>query len=691
MKCRILHESKKRLRIQVLRYRMTMEQADRLEYYLRSLPQVTKVSVNERTKDAIIFFSAGRDDIIRALSHFDFEETKVSVPESSGRALARQYEDRMFFIIAGRLITRFVLPAPLNTAYTLLRSAGYLRQGLSSLVKGKLDVSVLDAASIAVTLAVGDVATAGSVIFMKDITDTLGEWSLKRSADELAQHMYFNVEKVWVRTADTEVLLPVRDIHIGDEIIVRTGNMIPVDGIITSGRVSVNQSTMTGSPDTVTKISGAPAYAGTVVTDGECIIRVTSEPGAGRYDRLLHMIRNSEKLKSVTEIHAFRLADRLVPLSFAASALTCLLTGSISRAIAILMVDYSCALELAIPISVMSAMRESSDHHINLKGGNFLEAAAEASTVVFAKTGTLTNGNPSVAKIITFGGASEDEALRLAACLEEHFPHSMADAVVREAKLRNLNHEEEHTKVEYIAAHGITSTIREHRVCIGSHHFILEDEKCLIPESDRKKYREIPNEYSKLFMSVDGNLRAVFCIEDPIRPEFTEVVEQLHRFGIDRVVLMTGDGWRTAAAIAARSGVDLYVGDALPEDKAAFIRREHEQGRKVIMVGDSISDSPALAEADAGVAIASGTVIARDAADITITAENLHEIVVLKQIADALQQRINGTYRSIITFNTGLIALGALGILPPASTALLHNGSTLFFGLHSMTDLLPGD
>ncbi len=689
MKCKILHESKSRLRIQVLKYRMTMDQADKLEFYLRSLPQVTKASVNERTKDAVIFFSHGRNELISALSHFDFEETSVTVPEHSGRALTREYEDKIFFVIAGRVITRFLFPAPLYTAYTVFRSAPYLRKGLQSLLKGKLDVPVLDAASIAVTLLTGDTATAGSVMFMMKITDLLGEWSMKKSVDELTQHMYFNVEKAWVKTADTEVLLPVHRIHPGDEVIVRTGTMIPLDGIVVSGEASVSQSTITGIADPVIKRAGAAAYAGSVVEAGECIIRVTSESGTGRYDRLQALITDSEKLKSASESHAIHMADRLVPLSFAATALTYLLTGSAARAIAILMVDYSCALELAVPISVMSAMRECSDHHINLKGGKFLEAASEASTVVFAKTGTLTCGTPRVAKIITFGGESENEMLRLAACLEEHFPHSIANAVVKEARFRNLKHEEEHTKVEYTAAHGIASSIRDQRVCIGSHHYILEDEKCQIPETDRQRYREIPNDYSKLFMAIDGRLKAVFCIEDPIRPEFAEVVLQLHNLGIDKVVLMTGDGWRTAAAVAANAGIDAYIGDALPEDKAAFIRREHEKGRKVIMVGDSISDSPALAEADAGIAVAGGTAIARDTADIVITAESLNEIVVLKQLADALKQRIDDTYRQIMTFNTGLIALGALGILPPASTALFHNGSTIFFGLRSMTDLLP--
>ncbi len=689
MKCKILHESKTRMRVRVLRYRMTYDQADKLEYFLRSLPQVTKASVNDRTLDATIFFSGGRDDLIRQLSNFDFEETQVAVPEHSGRELAREYEDKMFFLLARRMITRFVLPAPIALAYNTVKAAGHVWKGLMSLAHGRMDVPVLDATAIVAAMVTGDTTTAGSIMFMLDLGDLLEEWTHKKSVDDLAQRMYLNVDKAWVRTGETEVLLPINEIHKGDAIVVRTGNMIPLDGQVVSGEASVNQASLTGESMPVFKREGATAYAGTVVEDGECVIRVTKELGSGRYDKIITMIEDSEKLKSATESRAYHLADSLVPWSLGATALTYLITGNITRAMAILMVDFSCALKLAMPISVMSAMRESSDHHINVKGGKFLEAVAESKTIVFDKTGTLTYASPKVAKIVTFDGESETDMLRLAACLEEHFPHSMANAVVEEAKVRHLNHEEVHTKVEYIVAHGIVSTIRGERVCIGSHHFIFEDEGCEIAESERYKYRDISDEYSKLFMSIGGKLKAVICIEDPIRPEASQVIRELHQVGIDKVVMMTGDGRRTAAAIAKKAGVDLYFGDVLPEDKANFIKEEHARGRKVIMIGDGINDSPALSEADAGVAIAAGAAIAREVADITISAEDLHEIVVLKQIADALQKRIDSNYHGIMGFNGALIVLGVIGILQPTTTAILHNTSTILFGLHSMTDLLP--
>ncbi len=688
MKCRILHESKTRMRIRVLRYRMTFEQADKLEAYLRSLPQVEKAEVNERTMDAVILFRRERDGIVKALSEFDFEETAVAVPEHSGRKLAREYEDKMFFLLARRMITRFVLPAPVSLAYTTVRAIGFVWKGIQSLANARMDVPVLDATAITAAMLIGDTTTAGSIMFMLDLGDLLEEWTYKKSVDDLAQRMYLNVDKAWVKAGEQEVLIPVNQIHVGDEIVVRTGNMIPLDGIVSTGEASVNQASLTGESLPVFKHKDAAAYAGTVVEDGECTIRVTKELGTGRYDKIITMIEDSEKLKSASESRAYHLADGLVPWSLGATALVYLLTGNVTRAMAVLMVDFSCALKLAMPISVMSAMRESSDHHINVKGGKFLEAVAEAKTIVFDKTGTLTYASPKVAEIVTFDNETETEMLRLAACLEEHFPHSMANAVVEEAKARNLNHEEEHTKVEYIVAHGIASTIRDQRVCIGSHHFIFEDEGCEIAEAEKYKYRELPDEYSKLFMSIGGKLKAVICIEDPIRPEAADVVKQLHQVGIDKVVMMTGDGKKTAAAIAKRAGIDVYFGDVLPEDKANFIKAEHRKGRKVIMIGDGINDSPALSEADAGVAIAAGAAIAKEVADITISAEDLHEIVVLKQIADALQKRIDNNYHGIMGFNTALIILGVLGIMQPGTTAILHNMSTILFGLHSMTDLL---
>ncbi len=691
MKCKILHETKARMRIRVLRFRMTYEQADKLEYYLRSLDGVKKATVNERTMDAVIFFERGRDRIIEALSAFDFEETAVSVPDHSGRELTREYEDKMFFLGTRRLITRFILPPPLSFAYTALRAAKYIAKGMKSLAKGKLEVSVLDATSIGVAMLMGDTATAGSVMFLLDVGELLEEWTHKKSVDDLAQRMYLNVDKVWLKSGDSEVLVPVDQICPQDEIVVRTGNMIPLDGVVVSGEASVNQASMTGESLPVFKNEGAAVFAGTVIEDGECTIRVTQTLGSGRYDKIVTMIEDSEKLKSSTESRAFHLADRLVPWSLGGTALLYLLTKNVTRAMSILMVDFSCALKLAMPISVMSAMRESGEHHIDVKGGKFLEAVSDAKTIVFDKTGTLTYASPKVAKIVPFGHVTEEYALCLAACLEEHFPHSMANAVVEEAKKRGIDHDhaEMHAKVEYVVAHGIVSTVNDLRVCIGSHHFIFEDEKCTIPEEEKVKYREISDEYSKLFLAVDGELKAVICIEDPMRPEVSDVVKALHRVGIDKVVMMTGDSKKTAAAVAKKAGLDVYFGEVLPEDKAGFIRREHEKGRKVIMIGDGINDSPALSEADAGVAIASGAAIAREVADITISAADLHEIVILKQIADALMNRIDQNYRGIMGFNSILIALGVFGIMTPATAALLHNTSTLLFGMHSMTNLLP--
>ncbi len=673
----------------MIQYRMTYDQADKLEYFLKDLDGVKKAEVNDRTMDAVIFFTKGRDNIVKALSEFDYETTEVAVPDHTGRALSREYEDKMFFLIARRCITRFVLPAPLSMVCTVFHAVKFIVKGLKSLFHGKLEVSVLDATSITAAMAMGDFTTAGSVMFLLDIGDLLEEWTHKKSVDDLAQRMYLNVDKVWMKTGDTEVLVPVNKVQPGDRILVRTGNVIPLDGIVEGGEASVNQASMTGESMPVFKQKGAAAYAGTVVEDGECEIRVTKALGSGRYDRIVGMIEESEKLKSSTESRAYHLADKLVPWSLGGTALLYLLTRNVTKAMSILMVDFSCALKMAMPISVMSAMRESGDHHIDVKGGKFLEAVSDAKTIVFDKTGTLTHAQPHVAKIVTFDGEDETEMLRLAACLEEHFPHSIANAVVNEAKERHISHAEKHAKVEYVVAHGIASSIDGKRVCIGSHHFLFDDEKAVIPEGEQEKFDSISDEYSELFMAIGGVLKAVICIEDPIREEVPEVIRELHEAGIDKVVMMTGDSKKTAAAIAKKAGVDEYFGEVLPEDKAAFIKSEHEKGRKVIMIGDGINDSPALSEADAGVAIASGAAIAREVADITVSANDLHEIVVLKQISDALMKRINNNYHAIMGFNSALIALGIFGILPPATAALLHNTSTIFFGLHSMTNLLP--
>ncbi len=695
MKCKILHESNGRLRVRILRYRMTYEQADRLEYFLRSLDGVTKVNVNDRTLDAVIFFNGHkegvRDCIVKSLSSFDIENTEVEVPTQGSREISRQYEDKLFFLAARRVITRFVLPTPISTVYTALRAAKYIAKGLSSLGKGQLDVPVLDATSISAAMLMGDFVTAGSVMFLLDIGELLEEWTHKKSVDDLAQRMYLNVDKVWIKSGESEVLVGINQVKPGDEIVVRTGNMIPLDGEVTSGEASVNQSSMTGESLPVFKNKGASVFAGTVVEDGECVIRVTKALGAGRYDKIVGMIEDSEKLKSLAEMKAFRLADGFVPWSLGGTVLTYLLTGNATKAMSILMVDFSCALKLSMPIAVMSAMRECGEHHIDVKGGKFLEAVSEATTIVFDKTGTLTDATPKVAKVVPFGGEDEAEMLRLAACLEEHFPHSMANAVVEEAERRGLDHAEKHTKVEYIVAHGIASTIDGEKVCIGSHHFIFEDESCVVLDEDRPVYDSISNEYTKLFLAVGGVLKAIVCVEDPVREEVSDVIRELHEVGFKKVVMMTGDSRKTAAAVAAKIGLDEYYGEVLPEDKANFIKKEHEKGKKVVMIGDGINDSPALSEADVGIAIAAGAAIAREVADITISASDLHELIVLKRIADALTGRISQNYRGIMGFNSLLILLGVLGVLAPATTSLMHNSSTILFGLQSMTNLLPAD
>ena len=687
MRCRILYESGGRIRVRMIQYRMTTAQADRLQYYLQKTEGVERVKVYDRTCDAVIWYNRKRDSVISALSSFDYETSEVTVPERTGRELQRAYEDRLFFRIARHLVKRFLLPAPLGAAVTALQSVPYVCRGLRSLLRKKLEVPVLDAAVIVTSMAVRDFSTAGTVIFLLGVGDLLEEWTHRKSVDDLAQRMYLQVDRVWVKTEGSEVLLPVNDVHCGDRIVVRTGNVIPLDGVVAAGEAAVNQASMTGESLPVRKEAGSYVYAGTVLEEGECEIEVRQEQGTGRYDRIVQMIEDSEKLKSAAESRASHLADSLLPWSLVGTILAALLTRNITKALSILMVDYSCALKLAMPVTVLSAMRECSEHHIDVKGGRFLEAAAEANTVVFDKTGTLTHAAPRVAEIITFGRRRKKEMLRMAACLEEHFPHSMANAVVNEARRLNLNHEEKHTKVEYVVAHGIASSIEGVRVLIGSAHFIFEDEKVTVPESGRKKFESLPQEYSHLYLAVGGELAAVICIEDPIREEAAETVRGLHMLGIDRVVMMTGDSERTAAAVAERIGVDSFRAEVLPEDKASFIREEHSRGRKVIMIGDGINDSPALSEADAGIAIAAGAAIAREVADITISADNLGTLVTLRELSQALMKRIHFNYRFIMGFNSVLIGLGFFGILPPAETALLHNISTVGIGLRSMGNL----
>ena len=680
------------MRVRALQRRMTGAQADRLHYYLLSLDQVNKVTVSDRTADATILYKAEegvRERILRALSEFDYETTEVAVPDHTGRDLNRTYEDKLFFMVAGRAAQVFLLPFPFRRAICLCKAVRYLGAGLRCLMQGKLEVPVLDATTIAVSILRGDYSTAGSVMFLLDAGGLLEEWTHKKSVDDLARRMYLNVDRTWVKTDEGgEVLVSVRDVLPGDCVVVRTGNVIPLDGVVLAGEGSVNQASMTGESLPVRKDSGAYVYAGTVLEEGELEIRVDKALGSGRYDKIVHMIEDSEKLKSATESRAAHLADSLVPWSLGGSALTWLLTRNATRALSFLMVDFSCALKLAMPISVLSAMRECSDHHINVKGGKFLEAVAQADTIVFDKTGTLTHATPSVREVIPFGGGDEQEMLRLAACLEEHFPHSIANAVVHEAEKRGLIHEERHTKVEYVVAHGIASSVNGVRALIGSYHFIFEDEKCSLPEGSQEKFDALPDDCSLLYLALDHKLAAVICIEDPIREEAVRVVKDLHGVGFSRVVMMTGDSHRTAAAVADRLGMDEYFAEVLPEDKAAFIKKEHEAGRKVVMIGDGINDSPALSEADAGIAISAGAAIAREIADITISADDLRELVVLRRLSNALMERIDGNYRRIMAFNGALIALGFFGYMPSARAALFHNVSTIYFSVDSMKNLL---
>ena len=679
------------MRVRMIQRRMTDAQADQLNYYLLSLDGITKVKVSERTCDATIVYkeeNGGRECLLRALSEFGYDRSEVEVPEHTGRELNRVYEEKLFFMVAGRALRILLFPDPVRRVLCIGRAVRFMGAGLRCLRQGRLEVPVLDATTIAVSLIRGDFKTADSVMFLLQAGGLLEEWTHKKSVDDLARRMYLNIDKAWVRTDEGDVLIPVRDVQPGDCVVARTGNVIPLDGIVLAGGGSVNQASMTGEPLPVRKEAGAYVYGGTVLEEGELEIRVQKALGSGRYDKIVHMIEDSEKLKSATESRAAHLADSLVPWSLGGTLLTWLLTRNATRALSFLMVDFSCALKLAMPISVLSAMRECSDHHINVKGGKFLEAVSQADTIVFDKTGTLTNATPSVREVIPFGGEDADEMLRLAACLEEHFPHSIANAVVKEAERKRLIHEEKHTKVEYVVAHGIASTIDGKRALIGSYHFIFEDEKCTIPEGAQDQFDALPEDCSLLYLAVDSRLAAVICIEDPIREEAVNVVSALHDVGFSRVVMMTGDSRKTAAAVADRLGMDEFYAEVLPEDKAAFIRREHEAGRKVVMIGDGINDSPALSEADAGIAIAAGAAIAREIADITISADDLRELVVLRRLSNGLTSRIDSNYRRIMTFNGALIVMGLFGCMPSARAALLHNVSTIYFSLDSMKNLL---
>ena len=690
MKCTILHDTAGRLRVHLCCKRMTLRQADVLEYYLLAVDGVRSVKVYDRTRDAVVVYDAERERMIRALARFSFEKAEKLdlAPEHTSRTLNREFEDKLALTVMRRCASNLFLPAPVTSALAVIRSAKYIKEGLLALWYRKLSVAVLDATAVTVSMVRGDFATAGSVMFMLRLGEILEEWTHKKSVADLASAMSLRVENVWQQVDGTEVLTKVTDVKPGDRIVIRTGGMIPLDGRVVEGEAMVNQSSLTGESMPVAKRPGSPVYAGTVAEEGECVVCVEKVSGSGRYDRVVRMIEESEKLKSTAEDKASRMADRLVPYTLGGTAVTYLLTRDVTKMLAVLMVDFSCALKLAIPVAVLSAMRESSGHHISVKGGRFLEAVAKADTIVFDKTGTLTYATPKVAQIVPFGGHREADMLRLAACLEEHYPHSMANAVVEEAKRRGLTHEEYHSQVQYVVAHGISSMVENKKVIIGSAHFVFEDEGCCIPEGEQEKYDALPAAYSHLYLCIDGELAAVICIHDPLRREAKDAVKALHESGFTNVVMMTGDNRRTAESVAAEVGVDAVYAEVLPEDKAAFIRQEKEKGHTVIMVGDGVNDSPALSEADAGIAISTGAAIAREIADITVASEDLFELVTLRKLSEALMARIHGSYRFIVAFNLSLITLGVAGVLPPAISALLHNTSTLGIGLKNMTDLL---
>ena len=690
MKCKILHESSGRIRLRAEMRRMTMEEADQLEAYLAALPGVRQATVYERTCDMVILYREGRKQVLDGVAafRFDREAMVASTPENSGRALNRQYQERLVNMVLSRAARVPFLPTPLQQPYTLFRSVRYLWHGVRCLLRRKLEVEVLDALSIGVSIVRNDYSTAASVMFLLRLGELLEEWTRKKSLGDLARCMSLNVDRVWLKRSDTEVLVPITQVKAGDTICVHTGNVIPLDGRVLSGEACVNQASLTGESLAVRKAEGACVYAGTVVEEGECVILVEQQSGSGRYDQIVSMIEESEKLKSSTENRALALADRLVPYSLAGTALTYLLTRNATRAISILMVDFSCALKLSMPLAVLSAMRECGSYHITVKGGKYLEAMAKADTIVFDKTGTLTHATPTVARVVPFGGRDERSVLCVAACLEEHYPHSMANAVVKEALRRGISHEEMHSEVEYVVAHGIASRIDGEKVVIGSYHFVFEDEGCVIPAGEQERFDALPPEYSHLYLAMGGTLAGVICVADPLREEASAVLNSLRKLGISKAVMMTGDNERTAAVIAKEVGVDEYFAEVLPEDKARFVEQEKAAGRTVVMIGDGINDSPALSAADVGIAISDGAAIAREIADITIAADDLFELVLLKMTANGLLKRTDGNYRFVLGFNGTLIVLGAAGILPPATSALLHNLSTLGISIRSMTNLL---
>lgn len=692
MKFTIKHESRGRMRVHMEQYRMTYEQADTLLYVIHNHRNVTFVKVYDRTADAVIEYVGDREQIIELLRHFHYESANVpqTVIKTSGRELNNSYQEKLIGSVVWHYSKKLLLPWPIRTALTVGRSIKYIGIGLKCLLQRKIEVPVLDATAITVSLVTKDFSTASSIMFLLGIGELLEEWTHKKSVDDLARSMSLNVSKVWLRTPENqEILVESSKIEKGDKVVGHMGNVIPFDGEVLDGDAMVNQASLTGESVPVQRTVGNTVFAGTVVEEGEITIRVKEVEGNNRFDQIVTMIEESEKLKSELEGKAEHYADRLVPWTLGATGLTYLLTRNVTKAMSILMVDFCCALKLAMPISVLSAIREASLYNVTVKGGKFLEAVAEADTIVFDKTGTLTKAHPTVVDVVNFNDEySSDDMLRVAACLEEHFPHSMAKAVVDAASKKGLSHEEMHTKVEYIVAHGIATSINGKRTVIGSYHFVFEDEKCVVPAGKEPLFESLPLYYSHLYLAIEGKLSAVICIEDPLRDEAAAVVTSLKKAGISKVVMMTGDSERTASVIAKKVGVDEYYAEVLPEDKAAFVEREKAKGRKVIMIGDGINDSPALSAANVGIAISDGAEIAREIADITVGSDDLYQIVTLKYISNALMKRIKSNYRKIVGFNSGLIALGVAGVLPPTTTALLHNGSTILISVNSMKNLL---
>lgn len=689
MKWNILHESRGRIRLHLNKPRLSMAEADQLQAYLAGLPGVRAAVVYERTCDAVITYTGARAEVLHGAAAFRFDvQALTEVSANSPRAINHEYQEKLVNLTLFHFARKLFLPAPIRFAYTAVCSVRYLWHGLRSLLHRRLEVEVLDALSIGVSMLRGDFSTAGSVMFLLRLGELLEEWTRKKSLGDLAHCMSLNVDRVWQLTAEGEVLVPISQIRTGDAIIVHTGSVIPLDGRVLDGEASVNQASLTGEAEPVRKAAGAVVYAGTVVEEGQITLTVEQQAGSGRYDQIVRMIENSEKLKSASETRAAALADKLVPYSLLGTAVTYALTRNATRAISILMVDFSCALKLSMPLAVLSAMRECGSYHITVKGGKYLEALANADTIVFDKTGTLTHATPTVVQVVPFGTRTEDEILGIAACLEEHYPHSMANAVVQAASAKGIRHDEMHSEVQYVVAHGIASTIGGEKAVIGSQHFVFEDEGCYIPTTETAKFDALPPEYSHLYLAIGGVLAGVICIADPLREEAAEVLRQLRSLGIQKAVMMTGDNDRTASVIAKQVGVDAYYAEVLPEDKARFVDAEKAAGRTVIMLGDGINDSPALSAASVGIAISDGAAIAREIADITIAADSLRELVTLKAIANGLQHRTRANYRFIMSFNSMLIVLGAMGILPPATSALLHNASTLGVSLKSMTNLL---